>query len=199
MPLTPFHVLAFGFLYFKDKRRIDPLALAVSTTFIDLEPLYYFILGEPLEHRILHGFTLALIIYPILVALAVYFVEFRFDEKLWRLYNGLRLNLGRVKYPLKSIYLLSLFGGFTHVFLDMFTHPEMFWVLYPFANGNPFYTWQASITVEAAVIALSVYSLTCWLKNIERPTRIGVFHNQKSRGIIQFSCCVNSKFDCEAM
>ncbi len=155
------------------------MALAVSTTFIDLEPLYYFLLGEPLDHRILHGFTSALTIYPILVTLAVYFVEFRFDEKLWRIYNGLRLNPGRVRYPLKNIYLLSLFGGFTHVFLDMFTHSQMPWVLYPFANGNPFYTWQASIAVEVAVIALSFYSLASWLKNIEGATRIGFFHSQK--------------------
>lgn len=166
MPLTPFHALAFSFLYFRDKRRIDPLALAASTTFIDLEPLYYFILGEPLDHRILHGFTLALTIYPVLVALAVYFIEFRFDGKLWRIYNKLRLNPVRVRYPLWSIYLLSLFGGFSHIFLDMFTHDQMFWVLYPLAYGNPFYIWQASVVVEFAVIALSIYSLNCWLKGI---------------------------------
>jgi hypothetical protein len=62
--LHPFHALSFMFLYFKDKRHIDPLALAVSTTFIDLEPLYYVLLGEPLDHRVWHGFTLALAITP---------------------------------------------------------------------------------------------------------------------------------------
>lgn len=70
-----------------------------------------------------------------------------------------------MRYPLRNIYLLSLFGGFSHIALDMFTHPEMFWVLYPFASGNPFYTWQAAMAVDIAVIILSVYSLTCWLKN----------------------------------
>ncbi|MGB9714262.1 MAG: hypothetical protein ACPLZC_04700 [Candidatus Bathyarchaeales archaeon] len=47
MALTPFHALAFMFLYFRDKRKVDPLALAVSTTFIDLETLYYLLIGEP--------------------------------------------------------------------------------------------------------------------------------------------------------
>ena len=75
MPITPFHATAFLFLYFKDKQRVDPLALIISTTFIDLEPLYYIIQGEPLDHRVWHGFTLALTIYPILVTFAVYLMD----------------------------------------------------------------------------------------------------------------------------
>ncbi|MEM2440109.1 MAG: DUF4184 family protein [Candidatus Bathyarchaeia archaeon] len=165
MPLTPFHPPAFFFLYFRDKQRIDPSALAASTSLIDLEPLYYTILGEPLDHRVWHGFTLALTIYPILVAVGVYVAERVFEKRLWTLYNQLRLKPVKVRYPLRSIYLLSLFGGFSHISLDMFTHPEMFWVLYPFAFGNPFYAWQAAVAVEIAVVALSVYSLICWLKN----------------------------------
>jgi len=165
MPLTPFHALAFLFLYFRDKKRIDPLALTVSTTFIDIEPLYYIILGEPLDHRVWHGFTLALTIYPILTTVGVYIAERFFEKRLWAVYNWLRLKPIKVKYPLLNIYLLSLFGGFSHIFLDMFTHHEMFWVLYPFANGNPFYNRWASIAVKVAVILLCTYSLRCWLKD----------------------------------
>ncbi|MGB9960075.1 MAG: DUF4184 family protein [Candidatus Bathyarchaeales archaeon] len=165
MPITPLHGLAFMFLYFKDKQNVDPLALTVSTTFIDLEPLYYILLGEPLDHRILHGFVLALNVYPILVALGVYIVERLFADKLFSLYRKMRLNPVKAKYPMLNIYLLSLFGGFSHVFLDMFTHEEMFWVLYPFNYGNPFYAGQASIIVEIITILLSLYSLKCWLKD----------------------------------
>jgi len=165
MPLTPFHALAFLFLYFRDKKRIDPLALTVSTTFIDLEPLYYIILGEPLDHRVWHGFTLALTIYPILTTVGVCIAERFFEKRLWAVYNWLRLKPVKAKYPPLNIYLLSLFGGFSHIFLDMFTHPEMFWVLYPFVMGNPFYMWQVAVAVEVAVIILSIYSLTYWLKN----------------------------------
>ncbi|MEM3873785.1 MAG: DUF4184 family protein [Candidatus Bathyarchaeia archaeon] len=170
MPYTPFHTLAFLFLYFKDRRRIDPLALAVSTTFIDLEPLYYFILGEPLDHRIWHGFTLALTIYPVLVTAAVYLTERLFENRLWAIYKWARLNPVKVKYPLRNIYLLSIFGGFSHIFLDMFSHTHMLWVLYPFVYGNPFHMWQSSATVQVVVAALSVYSLICWLKAAKKPT-----------------------------
>lgn len=165
MPITPLHGLAFMFLYFKNKRIVDPLALTVSTTFIDLEPAYFFLLGEPLDHRLWHGFTLALTAYPIILALGVYIAERLFENSLLIVYKKLRLNPVQVKYPMLNIYFLSLFGGFSHVFLDMFTHSEMFWVLYPLAHGNPFYIGPASIIVETAVILLTLYSLKCWLKD----------------------------------
>ncbi|MEM3729064.1 MAG: DUF4184 family protein [Candidatus Bathyarchaeia archaeon] len=177
MPITPLHTTTLLFLYFKDRRRIDPLALAISTTFIDLEPLYYIFLGEPLDHRVWHGFTLALALYPVLVTIGVYIAESLFENKLWTVYKWVGFNPVKAKYPLLNIYLLSLLGGFSHIFLDMFTHREMLWVLYPFANGNPFYNRQAAIIVEATVIILSIYSLWCWLKSIEGATRIGFSHN----------------------
>jgi membrane-bound metal-dependent hydrolase YbcI (DUF457 family) len=114
------------FLYFKDKRRIDPLALAVSTTFIDLEPLYYMLLGEPLDHRVWHGFTLALTIYLILVTIGVCILERLFENKLLAFYKWARLKPVKARYPLRNIYLLSLFGGFSHVVLDMFTIVKCF-------------------------------------------------------------------------
>ncbi len=167
MPTTPLHVSAFLFLYFKDKRRIDPLALVISTTFIDVEPLYYILLGEPLDHRVWHGFTLALTLYPILVTIGVYMAECLFENRLLAVYNWVRLKPVKAKYPLPNIYLLSLMGGFSHIFLDMFTHREMFWMLYPFTYGNPFYTEQTSIVVNIIVILLTLYSIWYWL-NVER-------------------------------
>jgi len=164
MPITPLHALSLMFLYFKDKKRIDPLALTVSATFIDLEPLYYLLVGEPLDHRIWHGFALALTVYPILVAIGVYITERLFKEKLWSIYNILRLKPKRVRYPLLTVYLCSLLGGFTHVFFDMFTHKDMPYVIYPLAYGNPFYMGNASIIVEIIVILLAAYSLLQWIK-----------------------------------
>ena len=164
MPITPFHALSLMFLYFKDKKRIDPLALTVSATFIDLEPLYYLLVGEPLDHRIWHGFALALTAYPILVTIGVYITERLFKEKLWSIYNILRLKPKRVRYPLLTVYLCSLLGGFTHVFFDMFTHKDMPYVIYPLAYGNPFYMGNASIIVEIIVILLAAYSILQWIK-----------------------------------
>ncbi|MEM1563867.1 MAG: DUF4184 family protein [Candidatus Bathyarchaeia archaeon] len=167
MPITPLHASTLLFLYFKDRWRIDPLALVVSTTFIDLEPLYYILLGEPIDHRVWHGFTLALTIYPLLVTIGVYMTESLFEKRLWTIYKWVGFNPTRAKYPLLNIYLLSLLGGFSHIFLDMFAHREMFWVLYPFINGNPFYNWQAATIAEVTVIILSIYSLGCWLKSLQ--------------------------------
>lgn len=164
MPLTPLHGLALLFLYFKDKRRIDPLALLASATIIDVEPLYYFLIGEPLDHQIWHGFALALTIYPVLISLGVYFAERLFENKLWSTYAALRLKPEKVKYSLASIYLCSLAGGLSHVFFDMFTHESMPYVVYPLIFGNPFYIGQASIIIEATIIALALYSVFCWSK-----------------------------------
>jgi hypothetical protein len=164
MPLTPFHALSLMFLYFKDKKHIDPLALTVSATFIDLEPLYYLLVGEPLDHRIWHGFTLALTAYSILVTISVYIIEHLFKEKLWTAYNFLRLKPNQVQYPLSTVYFCSLLGGFTHVFFDMFTHKDMPYVIYPLAYGNPFYMGNASIIIEITVILLAAYSLLQWIK-----------------------------------
>jgi len=76
------------FLHFKNKERIDLLALTVSATFIDLEPLYYWLIGEPLDHRIWHSFAASLTVYPILVAIGVYMVERMFEGRLWSTYNA---------------------------------------------------------------------------------------------------------------
>lgn len=164
MPLTPLHGLAVFFLYFKNKRRIDPLALLASATLIDLEPLYYILIGESLDHQIWHGFALALTVYPVLIAVTVYSVERLFENKLWSAYTALRIKPPQVKYSLLSIYLCCLVGGFSHIFFDMFTHESMPYVIYPVVFGNPFYIGQASIIVEVTVVALALYSVFCWSK-----------------------------------
>jgi Na+-transporting NADH:ubiquinone oxidoreductase subunit NqrE len=164
MPLTPLHGLSLMFLYFKDKRRIDPLALTASATFIDLEPLYYTLLEEALDHRIWHSFAVALTVYPLLIMLGVYIVERLLNGRLHSIYNALGLRPNQVVYPLLTIYFCSLIGGLSHVFFDMLTHKDMPYVIFPLTNGNPFYLGQASITAELAVILLTAYSLLQWLK-----------------------------------
>ncbi|MEM2130489.1 MAG: DUF4184 family protein, partial [Candidatus Bathyarchaeia archaeon] len=151
-------------LYFKRKRTIDPLALSASATFVDLEPLYYLLIGEPLDHQIWHGFALVLTVYPLLIAVGVYAMERFFENKLLSMYGALRLKPPQVNYSLGAIYLCCLLGGFSHIFFDMFTHEHMPYVVYPLFFGNPFYLGQASGIVAAAVIALACYSVFCWRK-----------------------------------
>ena len=170
MPLTPVHGLAVLFLYLKNKQSVDPLALVASATIVDLEPLYYILSGEFLNHHMIwHGYAFTLTVYPILISLAVYLVERLFEKQLWSTYNALRLKPEKVRYSLLSIYLCCLFGGFSHIFFDMFTHENMPYVLYPLVFGNPFYLGQASGIVELAVVALALYSVYCWVKNAKLP------------------------------
>jgi len=164
MPITLFHGLALMFLYFKNKRRIDLLALMVSSTFIDFEVPYYFLLGEPLDHRLWHGFAASLSIYPILVTFGAFMVERWFEPKLWSVYNYMKLKPNQVRYSLLTMYLCSLVGGISHVFFDMFTHVNMPYVLYPLMYGNPFYLGQISIIVEIDIILLTIYSCVLWLR-----------------------------------
>ena len=164
MPLTPVHALSLMFLYFKGKNRTDLLALTVSSTFVDLEPLYYILIGEPLDHRIWHGFALTLTIYPVLSALGVYIAEHYFEQKLWSAYKFFRLKPNQVKYSLLTIYLWSLFGSFSHILFDMLTHETMPYVIYPLVFGNPFYFIQVSVIANTATILLAIYSCLLWLK-----------------------------------
>jgi hypothetical protein len=170
MPLTPVHGLSVLFLYFKNKRGVDPLALVASATIVDLEPLYYVLSGEFLNHHMIwHGYAFALTVYPILISLAIYAVERLFEKQLWSTYTALRLKPEKVRYSLLSVYLCCLIGGFSHIFFDMFTHENMPYVLYPLVSGNPFYLGQASGIVELTVIALAFYSVYCWVKNAKLP------------------------------
>jgi len=162
MPFTPFHGLALMFLHFRYSERIDLLAVLVSATFVDLEPLYYMLIGETIDHRIWHSILISLTVYPILVTLGVYLIESLFTRRLEQAYRIFKLKPDRVKYPLSGIYVCSLIGGFSHIFFDMFTHESMPYVIYPLAAGNPFYLGPASIIVEAAVILLAIYSCLLW-------------------------------------
>lgn len=138
------------------------MALAASTTVIDVEPLYYVLMGDPFTHRIWHSYALALIVFPILVSISVYLLERHFKEKLLSTYNVIKLKPPQANYSITTIYVSCLIGGFSHVFFDMFTHENLPYVMYPFFYGNPFYLGQARFIVEGLVAALAVYALYCW-------------------------------------
>ena len=136
-----------------------------SATIIDLEPLFYLLLGEYyFHHRIWHSYFFALVVFPILITLAVFLVERRFEPKLSSAYGALKLKPPQTKYSLPIIYLSCLIGGFSHIFFDMFTHQNLSYVLYPLFDGNPFYLGQARFIVEGLAVGLTVYSVYCWRK-----------------------------------
>ncbi len=161
--LTPIHFLAVMPLYFRFKGRIDPLTLLISSTFVDLEPLYLLLSGEPNDHGILHSYFTVLL-FSVLIVFAMYFAERHYENRLRQVYGKLRLSPERVKYPLLSIYLTFLIGGFSHMFFDMFTHKSLPYVFYPIAIGNPFYVGTASFVVDVIVAAVAFGSVVWWLK-----------------------------------
>ena len=135
-----------------------------SATITDLESLYYWLLGDPFNHRIWHSYLFALVVFPVLVTLALYFVERRFEPELSSAYEVLRLKPSQAKYSPSIIFLSCLIGGFSHIFLDMFTHQNLPYVMYPLFYGNPFYLGQARFVVEALAAGLAVYSVYRWWK-----------------------------------
>ncbi len=166
MPLPPAHALSVFFLFFKDKGFFDPLALVMSATAVDLEPLYYMLIGTALDHQIWHGYALLLTVYPFMILLAVYLIEYFFSDQLNLTYNALRLKPTKVRYSLFSIYVCCVIGSFSHIFFDMFTHLSLPYVIYPFFVGNnPFYLGKFSGVVEAVVVILALYSIYCWIKS----------------------------------
>ncbi len=94
----------------------------------------------------------------------MFIVEYLFNKKLWSIYTVLRLRPENPHYSLLNIYLGYLIGGFSHIFLDMFVHQTMPYVVYPLAIGNPFYLGTASIIVELLAVALSIVSIYFWIK-----------------------------------
>ena len=76
-----------------------------SATIIDLESLYYWLLGDPFNHRIWHSYLFALAIFPVLITLALYFMERRLEPKLSSAYGMLKLKPTQAKYSLSIIYL----------------------------------------------------------------------------------------------
>lgn len=149
---------------------MDPLALIVSSSVIDLEPFFvlFFGLRQPV-HGFWHSYF-GVLLLAVLLTLGVHVVELRAARVVeigWRM---LRIDRVRVRYPLKVVFYSNVIGGFSHVFFDMFTHRSFPYVLYPVVRfSNP--AWmgiEAALVVEAFVVLLSVYSCWLWLKSFLR-------------------------------
>lgn len=164
MPLPPIHGLTGLLPYFKNKN-LDPLALVAGATFVDLESLVYIVLGNPLNHQFFHGYLLVLTVYPVLVGLFVYFMERAFERKVWSAYTTLRFNPTRVKYSPLTIYLCCFAGGLSHLLFDIWTHQSLPYIIYPLAQGNPFYIGPYTGIVELIAVGLAVVTIFLWWKS----------------------------------
>jgi membrane-bound metal-dependent hydrolase YbcI (DUF457 family) len=161
MVFTIFHYLAVAPLQFRFRERVDPVALALSTMLIDIEPLTGFLTGN--YHWILHSFTGA-VLFTVLLALVLCFLEKRGSFIIRFAYRILRME--ERQYGFKSIVLTSFFGGVSHVFVDAFTHRNYPYVFFPFkASQNPFWMgFETGRLVQALMVLLSLYSVYLWIR-----------------------------------
>lgn len=129
MPFTPFHwgpALLIGMLLFSI---FDLPSLLISSVIPDLEGLSVLTFRLPLP---LHGFFhsyLGASILGVLTATLVYYFR-GFLSKIMKLFMLERMSSS------KRILFTSLFGAYSHVFLDSFLYVEMR-PFYPL-DGNPF-------------------------------------------------------------
>jgi len=161
---NPLHALALLPLYFKKPMAVDPLALSISSTFVDIEVAWLYITGAPFSHSYWHSIAVAATLYPLLVTALVIVIEERCPQQVAWLFRALRWKGGEQRYTTKSVYLCALLGGVSHVFIDMWTHPESGYILWPFAvvSLNPFYLGYWSYAVDGAVTLLSIYAVFRW-------------------------------------
>ncbi|MGQ9469142.1 MAG: DUF4184 family protein [Nitrososphaerales archaeon] len=129
MPFTPFHwgpALLISMLLFPI---FDLPALFVSSVIPDLEPFYILVSGSLLPfHGFFHTYLGASIL-GFLTAIIVYYL-YRWLSKIMRLF------MLEQKSAFKRILYTSLFGVYSHVFLDSFLYEEMM-PFYPL-DCNPF-------------------------------------------------------------
>lgn len=170
MPPPPLHTLAVMSIYFRLERRIDLLALVISSSIIDLEPFFVllFNLQQP-THGFWHSYF-GVLLFSVPLTLSVYLVESKGLRVLERAYRMLKIDSALVEHRLKAIFYTNLIGGFSHVFFDMFTHRSFPYVLYPLVKfSNPFWMGLGvAMVVESFVVLLSAYSCWLWIKIIFR-------------------------------
>lgn len=129
MPFTPYHLgpaLLAGMLLVPF---IDLSAILIGSVILDLEPLAVLMFDLPYAlHGIFHTYLAASVVAILLAIL------------LWPLHGTLNTIVSvfgiHQESTLRSIFLGSLIGTYSHVFMDSFLYPEMN-PFYPFM-GNPF-------------------------------------------------------------
>lgn len=162
MPLTPLHTLSILWFYLRYPRQVDPAALIISTSLIDLESAAGIILHR--SHGIWHSYVGASLV-ALLMAVSLYIFERRSGQLLTRVFRAFHLPFFP-PYRFRNIASTVMLGSIIHVALDSFTHKSFPNVLFPFVTSpNPFwFGFEFAWLIYATVIIISVYSLTQWFR-----------------------------------
>lgn len=168
MPANPLHFLAVAPLHFIWPKKFDITALLISSTFVDLELIYYFLIENHTSHGLWHSYFFVLTIYPIVLSIIIFFGEKKFSAQISKIYNVVRFYPPKVSYSLKTIYICCLIGGLSHMFFDMWTHEYSPYVLFPADNGNAFWFGEFVNNVFLLLVAvLSLITLVLWIKGMK--------------------------------
>lgn len=171
MPANPLHFSAIAPLQRLRPETFDITALLYSSVLVDLELLYSFLIGRPMDHGIWHSYLFVTTIYPVVLCLIIYVMERRFEKTIFSVYRFFRFYPSKVSYSLKAIYLSCLIGGISHIFFDMWTHENSAFVLFPFYDGNPFWADEWSVIVQGAVILLSICTVFLWIMGARKASK----------------------------
>ena len=166
MPPNPLHFSAIASLYFRLPENFDVTALLFSSTFVDLELVYYFLTENHTGHGFWHSYFFVLTIYPVVLSLIVYVGERKFQKTISSVYRFFRFFPTKVRYSFKIIYSSCLIGGLSHIFFDMWTHENSPYVVFPFYEGNPFWIGEWSIIIFVLVGLLSIYTVFLWIRQM---------------------------------
>ena len=166
MPANPLHFFAIAPLYFHFPTKFDVMALLISSTFVDLELVYYFIINNNTGHGLGHSYFFVLTIYPIVLSVIIFLVKRKFQKSTVEIYNFFRLYPKKINFSFKIIYTSCLIGGVSHIFFDMWTHEYSPYILFPVVEKNPFWIGNWSVIVYAIVAILSLYTLFLWIQGI---------------------------------
>ena len=151
MPVTPFHLLPAGVVYFLFYRRLHGLAFFLAAVLIDIEPALYLVLGFPegsfpllLDGYVpmsFHAFThnpfgILFIVAP-LVAILARFLEL--GKPLWlKIFPDAEW----INYSWKLVYFSAVLGCFLHLGWDTTMHGDInfgfsfTWIVNPFINSQ---------------------------------------------------------------
>ena len=165
MPITPFHLLPAGVVYFLFYRRLHGFAFFLATVLIDLEPILYLILGLPEGsfplllggsvpfsfHALTHNpCAIFFMVAPSIVVLAKLL---EFGRSLW-----LRIlpDAEWISYSWKLTYLSAVLGCFIHLGWDMTMHGDVNFG-FPFTRiANPFINSQVAIWIGILSLTLII-------------------------------------------
>jgi hypothetical protein len=131
MPFTPFHFGPGAALHALAPRQLSFMAFAGANVLVDVEPLYYMLIGQEPLHRFFHtyiGVTLVM-----LATVAVFLLARRLARTVWLPNPGDWQAL-----RLRPVMLGAAAGSYSHIVLDSVMHADIH-PLAPFSQANALY------------------------------------------------------------